>query len=241
MADDTEAPEPKKTRYYESLPEPEQVSYKRGYNAGYRAGQRSAEGRRAAEVKPDRCGVVRRGKQCTRSAGWGTEHPGYGPCKFHMGCTPSVDRAAKRQMAWAELQAIALLDGPIDTTKDPGQHLLDALERTARVLAWYDLRIAAMEDEAELTQTVGEGEFSLGMKVPSVWVQLHAQERDRLARFAKMALDNGVAERQIELAQEQGRLIAQAIRKILDDIGLSPDQEQQVPSVVRRHLLALPA
>lgn len=33
------------------------------------------------------CGAVRKGKTCTQQAGFGTNHPGYGRCKFHGGAS----------------------------------------------------------------------------------------------------------------------------------------------------------
>ena len=41
---------------------------------------------------------------CTRPAGWGTDHPGFGQCKLHGGSTQSGTKAA------AERQAIAAVE-----------------------------------------------------------------------------------------------------------------------------------
>jgi hypothetical protein len=75
----------------------------------------------------------------------------------------------------------------------------------------------------------------------SVWIEMYQNERKLLARACKMALDAGVAERQIRLAEAQGQLLADAIRGILGDLGLSPEQEAQAPAIVRRHLTSVPA
>ena len=45
------------------------------------------------------------GGTCTRPAGWGTDHPGYGRCKLHGGCVPSGRKAAL-DAAGAELEAL---------------------------------------------------------------------------------------------------------------------------------------
>jgi len=62
---------------------------------------------------------------------------------------------------------------------------------------------------------------------------------DRSANHAKLALDAGVEERQVRIAEQQGELIALVIRSIRGDLGLNSKQQSEAPAVVRRHLLAL--
>jgi hypothetical protein len=64
-------------------------------------------------------------------------------------------------------------------------------------------------------------------------------ERDRLARTSKMALDAGVAERQVRMAERYAELLARLIQGILSDLNLNKQQKAATPEVVRRHLLAL--
>jgi hypothetical protein len=61
---------------------------------------------------------------------------------------------------------------------------------------------------------------------------LEAAERDRCVRFAKVAHDMGIADREIRLAEGQGQMIAGAISRILDGLELSPSQRALVPTVV---------
>lgn len=70
-------------------------------------------------------------------------------------------------------------------------------------------------------------------------VRLEAEERDRLARFCKLALDAGIAERQVRIAETQGALLAGAVRAILGDLNLTPEQLQLVGMVVPRRLREL--
>ena len=62
---------------------------------------------------------------------------------------------------------------------------------------------------------------------------------DRSAKHAELALDAGVEERKVRVAEQQGELIAQVIRSIRGDLGLNSKQQSEAPAVVRRHLLAL--
>ena len=64
-------------------------------------------------------------------------------------------------------------------------------------------------------------------------------ERDRLAKTAKLAVDAGVAEKQIRLVEQAGPDIARLIEGILFDLRLTKAQEAIRMEVIRRHLLAL--
>jgi hypothetical protein len=97
------------------------------------------------------------GKPCTRTAGWGTGHPGTGRCKFHGG--------------------------------PPALH---------------------------------------------IWIAARHQAMDRLVDYSKIAIAAGIEERRVKLAEQQGALLAQAIRGILAELGVGDRPE--VPAVVRRHL-----
>lgn len=64
------------------------------------------------------------------------------------------------------------------------------------------------------------------------WLYLYREERMHLAKVAKMAIDAGVAQRLVSIAEDQGRILASAIRAVLGAIGLSPQQAALVPQVV---------
>jgi hypothetical protein len=68
---------------------------------------------------------------------------------------------------------------------------------------------------------------------------LEAKKRERCANFATKAVAAGLAERQVRLAERQGELLAQVIRGVLDELGLSAEQKQLAPEVVRRYLTAV--
>jgi len=76
---------------------------------------------------------------------------------------------------------------------------------------------------------------------PAVWLDLYDRERKHLVGVCTAALRAGVEERRVRLAEQQGALVAQAIRAILADLHLSPEQEVRVGEIVPRHLRALAA
>lgn len=180
------------------------------------------------------------GEPCRRPAGWGTPHAGIGRCKLHGGSTRDHIKHAAVEAA---KQAVAKLN--LRREVNPHVALLDEVYRAAGVVAWLDEKVRSLQ-EADMVWGVAEqvektaGEFP-GVDTTStadlnVWVKWWQQERAQLAKVAKMALDAGVEERRVKLAEQQGALLADVIRRILSDLELTPEQQQKVPTVVPRHL-----
>lgn len=72
------------------------------------------------------------------------------------------------------------------------------------------------------------------MARPSVWLELYQKERTHLVAVCATALKCGIAERQVKLSEQHGRLIAEVIRSVLDDLGVADHPD--VGATVRRHL-----
>ncbi|MFI5729172.1 hypothetical protein ACIA49_03560 [Kribbella sp. NPDC051587] len=81
------------------------------------------------------------------------------------------------------------------------------------------------------------GIFASGEAIRAL-VTLEAQERDRVVRYAKVAHDMGIAEREVRLAERQGELLAEVINGVLAELNLTPDQMEKAPEAVQRHLRA---
>lgn len=64
------------------------------------------------------------------------------------------------------------------------------------------------------------------------WLYLYREERMHLAKVAKMAIDAGVAQRLVSIAEDQGRILSAAIRAVLGAINLSDEQAALIPQVV---------
>jgi hypothetical protein len=178
-----------------------------------------------------KCGANRTGRNgtCQLPAGQGTEHVGFGHCKFHGGTTPSGKAHAVKQMYAKQLG----ITTPLEMSPDAA--LLAMVHSAAGAVEWLRLKIAEAGED-ELLDKDEWGELR-----PSVWYKLWASERDRLARISKMALDAGVAERQVQIAEQQASLMAAAIRQILDRLELSDDQASSAPAIVAAVMRALPA
>jgi hypothetical protein len=169
------------------------------------------------------CGARRRdGERCRKFAGEGTNHKGTGRCKFLGGSTPThvasavIQEARRRSLEFGE---------PVDV--EPADALMMMLQLSAGHVAWVRQELSYLEDRATF-----EGQ---------VLMRLYGEERDRVARIAKAALDSGVQERLVRLAEKYGELLAGLIQEILGDpdLELTVGQRERAPSVVRRHLAAL--
>lgn len=183
---------------------------------------------------------------------------------MHGGSAPQVKAKAEHRAAvmaaHAEAERMVARAG---VQADPIDHLLESLYRAAalvevwggmvadldnagevaaadepgRIRGWAERRLAMVEDGS--TRMVVDHDPLL-VRQSDKKVALHPyvveyqSALERRAKFAKLAIDAGIAERQVRLAERQGELIAQVIRGVLADLGV--DDREDVPQIVRRHL-----
>jgi len=83
------------------------------------------------------------------------------------------------------------------------------------------------------------GKTTVDRAGPNAWYELYSRERDRLIKVCSEAIRAGIEERRVQLAEQQGALVAEAIRRILDDLNLTPEQTARVGDIVPRHLRAI--
>lgn len=167
-------------------------------------------------------------------------------CRMHGGSSPQARSAAARNVAAAKAaKAMQLLAAPVNI--DPADALLELVHWTAGEVRYWRAEVAKIaEDDAEkLTwgvTRIKEGGDDRGLTMEATRPVAYAMltdAQDRLARFAAAALRAGVAERQIKLAEDQGTLVAQVIRSILDQLDLNAEQAAKVPEVVPAQLRLL--
>lgn len=168
---------------------------------------------------------------CSKSPGWGTEHAGIGRCKRHGGSTPLYAMHVEALRAKKAAETFAL-----PRHIDPHTALEEELDRTAGLVDWYTVRIRDLKD-GQLEGPVGGGQGAYPEHKLSVWINALSEERVRFRQVAKACIDAGIAQRRVEIAEQQGQLIALAIKGILTALGVIDDP--RAPQVVREHLLAL--
>ena len=177
-----------------------------------------------------KCGTIKsNGEPCKQAAGLGTDHFGWGKCKFHGGTSPALKIAAQREMAKESVRVLGL-----DIKIDPSRALLEELWRTAGHVQWLRDKLDELTGGDDMIYLTEHG------YKPRAFLDIYQRERSHLAKVASMALAAGVAERQVKIAEEQGALVAMAIKAILGDLGLNEEQAAAAPGIVRRHLSAIP-
>jgi hypothetical protein len=173
-----------------------------------------------APLDPDRCDFIKKnGQQCLRSKGCGTDHASAGRCKTHGVNSPSHVKSAAAQIVASQAH---------EADVEPLAVLLRTIQLDWGAVQWVTSKILETEEKGD-------------EKSPLVCQGLYGAWLDRAAKHAKLALDAGVAERQVAIAEREGEMLAGVIKAILGDLGLSKEQQREAPAVVRRHLTALSA
>jgi hypothetical protein len=148
----------------------------------------------------DQCAARKRQEPhdaCKRPAGWGTDHPGVGCCKYHGGASPSGKKAAATVKAEREVRALAaqyLADAP--AVVNPLERLLGLAGETDAWLAAARTRVGQLLDEDALTTWSETGEDVKAL------VKVYERALDRthsmLASLAKLDIEKrltAIAER----------------------------------------------
>jgi hypothetical protein len=165
----------------------------------------------------------RNGELCRAFAGQGTDHPGIGRCKFHLGNTKNhrqqavVIEAQRRVVQFGEPYGL-----------EPVEALIWMVQLSAGHVRYLAEELSSMDEEERETLSA------------QIATRLWNEERDRLARISKAALDSGVQERAIVLAERAGAAIADVLRAIFDDpeLALNSKQRAALGPLLQRHLEA---
>lgn len=163
--------------------------------------------------------------RCRNGAGQGTDHVGFGSCKHHLGSTPRGRLAGYKAQAVEYTRSLAG-----ERRMDPVEALLWAVRLSAGAVTFWQEVINKIEqnDDAPAELLVGAAE-------------MYGLERERLARVSATAVQAGLAERQVRIAERQGDLLAMVLEATLEHIGVSPTKVEQAKRFAAQTMLALPA
>ena len=199
---------------------------------------RSASGE--AHGAPKCGGTNRKGAPCGNSAGYKTDHAGAGNCHFHGGSSPNGKKHATEQAA---LKAVETYGLPRDIS--PTDALLEEVRYSAGHVAWLRAKVAELEaadlvwgktEETEKNASEFTGTDTTYAATPNIWLELYFRERKHLLDLTKTAISVGIEERRVRLAEAQGSLMNDVIRRILARLSLTQDQSALLPVVVPEEL-----
>lgn len=72
-----------------------------------------------------------------------------------------------------------------------------------------------------------------------LWIRERHRCIDRLARLSKMALDAGIAEREVALQERMADMLVEFAQGLIAGLGLSAKQKALVPGVIQHQLIAM--
>lgn len=181
-------------------------------------------------------------ERCTQAAGWGTNHPGYGPCKKHGGATSNADLSAARQMA-------RVMGLPLEVT--PHEALLYCVYITAGAVEYCNDMVAALTDAIAYptveTDKDWSGEEGGGYSHTvvrkeaelNIWIRARDEYVDRLSKYSKMAIDARVDERLVAIAERTVDFMRPIFIAIFEDLELTEEQRKKAPEILRKHMAPL--
>jgi hypothetical protein len=125
-----------------------------------------------------------------------------------------------------------LLGKPIEM--NPLDALLMCIKIRAGEIQWLSERMAELDQQAWIEQTLTGKQFHL-------YARERAAALNDLARYSQMAISLGIAERAVKLAEVYGETIARLLDGILGDLRpfMSPEGVEQIPIIVRKHLILI--
>ena len=145
--------------------------------------------------------------------------PGQLVCGNHGGKSPQALEAADRRLAERAAQS-SLESFGLPIAVDPHAALLQELHRTAGAVEWLGAIVADLErDDISWgrirEKTGGEDHGTTYEAGKNVWVGLWQGERKHLMDVASACAKAGIEERRVQLAEDQGRMLAGVITRIL--------------------------
>ena len=127
----------------------------------------------------------------------------------------------------------------------PTDALLEEVRYSAGHVAWLRAKVAELEaadlvwgvtEEVDKQASEFAGTDTTRAAAVNVWLDLYFRERKHLLDLTKTAISVGIEERRVRLAEAQGALMNDVIRRILGRLSLTADQSALLPVVVPEEL-----
>lgn len=188
----------------------------------------------------DKCGAKKRQypfTPCEQPAGWGTDHPGIGVCRFHGGAMQSHNVHADAIRAnWVQDEARVLLHRenlvPVDDPLRELQMLAAEVTRIKTILADKVEELSGWS-YSDLTQTE---------QVRAV-VMAYERALDRCNTVLSGMVRLGIEERLARVSQAQAAILIRVVEAVLEsrEMALPQDKRQLGRAIVAREVEAVVA
>lgn len=178
------------------------------------------------------------GNQCSKHA-----IEGGTVCRYHGGASPQARKKAAERVTTEKAAAAARLFAlPKDI--NPADALIDLVKWTAGEVDYWRAEVQRIAAQEPAKLTAGITRIEKGTRdradvdmrtietVPHIAYRMLTDAQERLAKFATAALRAGVDERRVKLAEDQGRVLVDVVKAILDRLDLTEDQQGLIPTVV---------
>ena len=168
------------------------------------------------------CGAKARttGEPCRKYAGEGTDHLGFGRCRYHGGSTSAHRKNALK----LEAQQRMVASGVQVEDAEPHMVLLQELAMSAGHVGFLREEIAALEPE------------EIGSARSVVLLGRYDQERDRLTRIAKACSEAGVDEARIRIEEVRAAQMVHTIIAAAKDAGIPNSYVKALGPALRKQV-----
>lgn len=166
---------------------------------------------------------------------------GQSTCRFHGGSTRSATAKGEQRLALARIRETLATDqlamgGQLDVS--PTDAMLLMVKEAAFNVAFLRSMVERLQQGYESGLGVGDGlvgrvDADSFKASEHVIVAMYDRERDRLVRYAKLCRDAGIEEKKVQVMEEQGRWLTRTIDLVFERLGLTPEQQQSLPSIMR--------
>ena len=168
---------------------------------------------------------------CQRPAGWGTPHPGSGPCKLHGGSLPVVIAAEGRRAV--EAQAVAFLEQyGWEPVTNPVEALSLLAGETDALRQYLAARVAEMAETGLSTVT------KLGAEQVSAVFAAYERALDRCGRILTDMAKLNIEDRLVRIGEVQTAALLSALDRALSDppVGLGEQGRQRAKALLAADL-----
>lgn len=168
---------------------------------------------------------------CQQPPGAGTDHKGFGRCRFHGGTSATGTKRA----AVIEAKARAKEFGNSQSHRiDPADALKQELARTNAMLEWARNMCQQLIDQQpksdQTTDIIDNSQFV-------AYRTIMDQERDRLVRIARGSLEVSIQDRKTALAEALASVVIECFHSMTRQIpDLTPVQLQTAQDILKAEL-----